>query len=305
VKVARLCWNRFWFTPASPLGLMATRVIVAGNALWLLLSRPDTPQMVAWPPEFLTAVDGPLAARFLLVGLPVSAEWALFALAHVCLGTAVIGLFPRASSAAAAILLYHFAPFEQLITGGGALWFQGLTQPILILFLLSFVAPASRTAEWSSEWRWPVAAAQVLFSLTYIWAGVGKLRYSGLAWFSSDRIRDLILAQMSKETLVTPWAAAVAASPLACWSIGGGTLIVELLWPLVLVSGRARAVLVPLAVVGHIGTAGTLGLVFLNLPLVLLFVDWDAVHRQLVGQGRPGTGPAEGRVRPIEEVRPG
>ena len=285
-------WNRFWFTPASPLGVVATRVLAAGNALWLLLSRPDIPEMVAWPPEFLTAVDRPLSVRFLLFGLPVTTEWALFALAHACLVTAMIGLLPRVSCALSAILLYHFASFEQLLTGGGALWFLGFTQPILILFVSSFTASASRARAWSGEWRWPLAAAQVLFSLTYLWAGVAKLRYAGLSWFSGDRIRDLILGQMSKETLVTPWAAAVAASPLACSSIGAGTLIVELLWPLVLVSSRARAMLVPLAVIGHVGTAATLGLVFLNLPLVLLFVDWDAVHRRLAG-GAPEGGPAE------------
>ena len=36
---ALMFWNRFWFRPASPLGMLAVRFILAANALWLVLAE--------------------------------------------------------------------------------------------------------------------------------------------------------------------------------------------------------------------------------------------------------------------------
>jgi hypothetical protein len=36
-------------------------------------------------------------------------------------------------------------------------------------------------------------------------------------------------------------------------------------------------VIIPLLVIAHVGIFLSLGIVFLNFPLILLFLDWDAL----------------------------
>lgn len=272
-------WEHHWFRTADPLGVVAVRVLAAANALWLVLSRPDLPGVLAWPAELWAGYASGSAVRFLVLVLPVAVERGLYVLLHGALVASLFGLRPRLSCGLAAVLLYHFAPFTQLM-GSGNLWFQGLTLPLLMLFIVAFAAPARLGAPPSWEHRWPLEAARFLLAASYFLAGVAKLVQVGPLWLSGDHLAQMLLLQATRQTVATPWALGLAASPAACWLGAIGTVGLELAWPLALVSRRAAGVIVPLALAGHVAIIGALGLVFLNLPLLLLFVDWDGLARR-------------------------
>src|SRR5262249_60336474 len=71
------------------------------------------------------------------------------------------------------------------------------------------------------------------------------------------------------------WAGFVASTPFLYWFIALATIPLEMLFPLVLFSHTAARILVPLMFLGHVLIVPVFGLFFFNIPLLLLFVDWD------------------------------
>lgn len=274
----RRLWERVWFRPAHPLCLAAARVLLCAQALWVLLSRPDLPEMARWPRAFLVLVRPLLPLRFGF-GLPVAAEWALFVLAHLTLLAALAGLRPRVTCLAAALLLYHFAPMEEMVAGLPHTAFGGLTVPVLGLCILSFAhAPGWRGAP-SPDYRWPFALVQLLFAFSYFFPTLAKLRFSGPAWFTGDNIHYYALGNFT--VTGAPLALALAAHPLLCRAVALGTLLLEACAPLVVVSSRVALLFVPAALLFHTGIVLTIGYFFPSLPLLLLLVDWDALGRAM------------------------
>jgi hypothetical protein len=272
-------WERVWFRPAHPLCLTATRVIVSAQALWILLSRPDLPDLVRWPAEFFVLSGRALPARFGIVGLPHAVEQGLFVVLHVALVAAVLGLRPRVSCFVSALLLYHFAPFEEVIAGLPHTAFGGLTIPVVALFVLSFALAPSRRAAPSAEFRWPFALVQLLFAFSYFFPLLAKLRFSGAGWFTADNIRYYALGNLA--VTGAPLAAWVADRPLVCRAIALGTLALEGLSPLVVLSPAAAMAFVPAALAFHIAIVLVIGYFFPSLPLLLLLLDWDGLGRRI------------------------
>lgn len=271
-------WERVWFAPAHPLCLSACRVILCAQALWILLSRPDLPDLARWPREFWVLTDRFLPLRFGL-GLPAPFEWALFVALHVSLLAALLGLRPAATCFLSALLLYHFAPFEEAIAGLPHTAFGGLTLPTVGLLLLSFARPGPWRGAPSGENRWPFALIQLLFALSYLFPTLAKLRFSGLDWYTADNIRYYLLGNHT--VTGAPLALAVAAQPLLCAAVAAGTLLLEALSPLVVVSWRFALAFVPAALLFHLGILLTIGYFFPSLPLLLLLLPWDAIGRRL------------------------
>jgi hypothetical protein len=272
-------WNDVFFKPAFPIDLTAVRVLLVVQAFWILLSRPDLPELTAWPAEFWMGVSGFTRLRFGLTG-SLFLERALFGLLHVALLAAGLGLRSRLSCLVSAILLYHFAPVEEIIVGMPHTFFGGLTVPVLGLFVLSFAEIPVRGHAASAEYRWPVALVQLLFAFTYFVAGIAKLYHGRLGWFTAETIRGFALAHWSMTE--PPWALWVADHPAVCWTIVVATALIEFLFPLAVVSPRAAAVLVPAALLFHVGIVNTMRIFSPGLPLVLLFVPWA----RLVGRAR-------------------
>jgi hypothetical protein len=272
-------WAHVFFRPAHPLGLVAARTIVCAQALWILLSRPDLPELVAWPDEFAALGGRALALRFGVMGLPLAVERGLFLLLHGVLLSALVGLRPRVSCLLAGLLLYHFAPFEELIAGLPHTAFGGLTVPTLALLLLSFAEPPSRRAAPAADYRWPLALIQLLFSFSYLFPTLAKLRFSGPGWFSAETIHYYALGNAT--VTGAPLAVWVASQPLLCEAIALGTFLVEVSAPLVVVFPAFAAAFVPAALAFHLGIVLVIGYFFPSLPLLLLLLDWDALGRRL------------------------
>lgn len=284
----RDAWEHLWFEEATPLSVAATRTIVALHSLWILLSRPDIPSLAGWPSPFLTSVPRATLVRF-AIGAPASAEWTLFTILHLALVGAAAGLLSRISCLVAGLLLYHFAPFEELIVGMPHTFFGGLTLPCLALLVLSFAPTPRRGEAPSAEYRWPVALIQLLFTFNYFFAWVAKMRFAHLQWFTAANIRNWAIENWAMSS--PPGALHIASSPMFCWLFAIGTFVLELSFPIVVVSKMARRIFVPMALLGHIGIIYTLNIMFPSLPLLLLYVNWDWVtlllRRTICGQGHP------------------
>jgi hypothetical protein len=277
-------WERAWFRPAGPAGVLAARTLLAAQALWIVLSRPDLPELTSWPSEFWLGAADVLRVRFGWLGLASGAERSLFALLHASLLCALLGIFPRAACALSGLLLYHFAPAEEIIAGIPHTAFGGLTLPVTGLLVLSFAAaPRWREAAPTPEHRWPLVLIQLLFSFSYFFPGLAKLRFAGLDWFSADNIRSWLI--LNEPITQAAWARWLASSAPACGAVAAATLALELLFPLAVFSRAAARILLPLALAFHLGILATLGYAFLSLPLLLLYLDWDRIARR-VGFGR-------------------
>jgi hypothetical protein len=271
-------WERAWFRPAHPLCLTATRAILCLQALWILLSRPDLPDLARWPAEFWVLSGRALPARFGILGLPAPGERILFLVLHAALLAALAGLRPRLSCLASGLLLYHFAPFEEAIARMPHTAFGGLTVPTLGLLVLSFADSPDRGAAPSAEYRWPFALVQLLFACGYFFPLLAKLRYSGPGWFTADNIRYYALGNLG--VTGAPLAAWVAERPVVCGAIALGTLLLEGLSPLVVLSPAAAMAFVPAALAFHLGIVLVIGYFFPSLPLLTLLLDWDRIGRR-------------------------
>ena len=274
IRRAAAIWNRTWFTPGSARMFRATRAILALQALWMILSRPDIPALTSWPAAFFPASERMMYLRFGIVRGTTAFEWVLYALLHVLLVMIVAGVPWRAVLFAAGLLLYHFAPFEEIIAGIPHTHFGGLTVPAVGLMILSFVRQP-RGEESSPDYRWPVVLIQLFFTFTYFFAFLAKLRWAGPGWFSASNMQFWALVNYGFSQ--PPLARAMASSKLICWGAAIGTLLFEALSPLAVFWTRFRVLWLAVAVLFHVGIALTLNIAYTSTPLLLLFVDWDRV----------------------------
>jgi HTTM domain len=273
-------WDAFWYAPTAARNLAVARVLLAGTALWMVLSRVDLPSVMEFPAEMWSGVGGARGARFFL-GAPLVLERTLYAALHATLVAALFGLYPRLACFASGLLLYHFAPFETIIRSPNP-YLRGLTIPTLGLLILSF---APRMERWrvfgeaaaEATPAWPLRLVQVLLCQIYFFAGYAKLVTSGLAWPAAENVRRylLLLNQGLSSTPAGSLGYAVADLAWACALLGWCALAFELAFPLVLFSRAARLVLLPLAVLFHLGNGLLFRIFFQNVFLLLVFVDWD------------------------------
>jgi hypothetical protein len=276
-------WDWFWYQPASPLGLIAARSFVSLQALWLLGSRPDLPEVLVWPQGFWAAVHPLLRARFGIGGLPVEAERLLYGAAAVALVLTCLGLVPRIAALTAGLLLYHFAPFEDVFASQGGPFFRGFSVSVAALLVLSF----ARTPRWrdapSGEYRWPLALIRLLFAFTYLFSGLSKLRAVGLAWASPQNFEGLVLGLMLPE-VQAPWAHLFIGHPLLCTLGGAAGLFMDFAFVGAVFSRLAARVIVPLVFVLHLLIFQVMGVFFPATPLLLLFLDFEKLDQRLRGR---------------------
>lgn len=288
-------WDRFWFTPDTPRNLAAARILISAHALWVLLSR-DLAGIAAAPADFWTLTVPATRLRYLLFPGHAGIEHAFQVVAALALVAAMLGVVPRVACLVAGVLLYHLAPLETFFWTPTA-YARGFEISILALVTLSASRCGDALTVWprrampapSAEYRWPVVLMQVFVAQLYVFAGWSKLHQHGLAWADPEYIRRWLLLLNQEEQLVVfrrlgLW---LASQPLACLAIGVGGFAMDLGFVLVLFSKRARMVLVPMAVLFHAVIVVTMNIFFLNVPQLLLFVDWEAVRRRR----RPGAAP--------------
>jgi hypothetical protein len=273
-------WERFWFASAGPFGLIAARIIVALTAIWLTLSRPMLPDLARWPNVFWVHVGVADRFRFLMPPLPFGAEVFLYGLLEVALLFVAAGRFVRVSAFVSALLLYHFAPFEDIIASSSGPYFRGFTLLITGLFVISFADSSHADAAPSSEYRWPLALLRLLFSFNYLLSGVSKLQWVGLRWATSANFEGLVLGMLQPDFIPAP-ALIFVGHPVLCALGGAAGFALDFLFILAVFSRRAARVIVPTTFLAHVAIRMIFGITFLAAPALLLFVNWDWVVQRL------------------------
>lgn len=288
-------WDRFWFAPGSSRNLAAVRIVIAIHALWIVLSR-DYGGVSGLPADLWSGVTTLDRVRYAIVPGHPMVEHALTVLAVVALVAVALGLATRVSCLVAGLLLYHLAPFETILWTTSP-YERGLEIAVLSLVVLA-VAPCadvwSVTARHQSqrdepwEYNWPLLLIQLFVAQVYLFSGWSKLFRVGWSWVSAENLRHWLLLFNQEDQIAVfrglgTW---LAGHPALCLLIAIGSLTLDLTFIVVLVWKRARKIYVPLAAAFHVGIFFSMNIAFLNLPQLLVFVDWEWLARRL--WNRPG-----------------
>lgn len=171
------------------------------------------------------------------------------------------------------------------------------TEHLLVLHLLVLAVgvliepPADPGGETSG---WPLNLMMAIVVLTYVLAGVAKLRWSGAEWVTGDILQNWIAIDNLRKLLFED-----IHSPIGGWlsSIGWVwfpaavlTLVVELGAPLALVPGRLRNVWLVAAWGFHVGVLALMAILFpyqLFGFAYLAFVRPDVWERRLRSNHQP------------------
>ncbi len=217
-----------------------------------------------WPPEGL----------FRLVELPVSpsiarAAQAVLVAALLC---GLVGVWTRRALAVAAIASTYVLGLPQL--SGTVVHHHHL------VWLLAILAVSPCGDAWSVDARdrggdppppsprygAPMTAARLAIAMVYFWPGVWKLRASGLAWITSDNLRN----QIWWKAFQGGWTPSppVDRWPLVCKSLAAATIGFELSFPILILLPRARRWALAAGLAFHLGTARLLHVDFPTLWLL-------------------------------------
>lgn len=149
------------------------------------------------------------------------------------------------------------------------------------------IAPA---APW--VYGYPVLLMQILLAWAYSSSALLKLRTAGLAYFSPDSLPTLaILHSLDNLHETQHRYAFLLPEYRAYMTVAVGLVLAwELLFPLAVVSKRARLPLLGFGVVFHVATRYLLNVFFpFFLAMYVVFIDWTAVAarlRRVLGRAR-------------------
>lgn len=284
---ARASWESFWFAPESAMNLAAARIVLGLQSLWILLSR-DIPALSGLPAGFWSEVAPSARWRYLLFEGHPRLELLLQSMALLALAGVVLGIRPRLCCALSGLLLYHLAPLETLFYTASP-WATGLTIVVLGLVVLA-VSPCDRALAlrrapadcepW--EYGWPLRLLQLFVAQPYLFSGWAKLMNAGPAWAAPANMRAWLLLSNQDDQLAVFTAPGlwIADRPALCLLMGVAALLFDLLFVVAVFRPRWRRVMVPAAVLFHLGILFTQNYFFLSMPLLLVFVDWSEMRRR-------------------------
>ncbi|HUQ40611.1 MAG TPA: hypothetical protein VM030_10695 [Acidimicrobiales bacterium] len=113
----------------------------------------------------------------------------------------------------------------------------------------------------SRRYGFPIRAALVVIAGSYFFAGVQKLRFSGLAWVTGDNMRHILYDAAAGTKAPTSAVSLFIADRPWLSHVGAAAILgLELAFPLILLSRRLRPVFAASAVLMHAATWLTLGL---------------------------------------------
>ena len=260
---------------------------------------------------FLDLLDQP-DARFEPVGVlsPTSAplpDWlvpALLAVAIVAGVAFTIGAGFRVAGPVLAASLLALTTYRS--SWGQLLHFENLMVIHVVIVGLSPAAAAfsldarrlQRTGPASpppasSRFGWPLRLAALATVITYVIAGLAKLRYGGTDWMLGDTLRNHVAYSASRLELLGE-----SPSPLAEWLVphawlfpplAVGSVIIELTAPVALFGRRLRNVWVVLAWTMHLAILGMMSVAFHYPLLGVAYAPFFRLERLLPGYGRSGS----------------
>lgn len=241
--------DRWWYA-AMPAERIATlRILVGGFALAYLLIR--APALIS-PAEFAPSAFAPVGpVSWLRAPLP---PWAVYA----TYGAAVVTAVPFVAGARHFLFGPLFALLLLWVTSYRSSWGMIFhTENLLALHaLLLAAAPAADARSVDARGRvpasphgrygWAVRAMCLVTVLTYVLAGVAKLRNSGVAWTSGDVLRVHIaydnLRKIELGSIHSPLGAAMVSWGWLFPPLAWLTLVFEIGAPAALLGRRVAAI---------------------------------------------------------------
>jgi hypothetical protein len=297
-------WIGLWFEPAPAERLGMSRVLFFG-ALFLFYVRQDFSNWGDVSSAFLTRVW-----LFDVLHLPLFSKDSLVILQFIwklSLAFSCIGLLTRFSTATAFLLGLYFLG---LPNNFGKV--HHYDQPLVFILGLmafsrcgdsrsvdGFVASrrGPRTAARpppSGEYTWPIRLVWLILALVFFAAGASKIRQSGLEWVASDNLATLLIQahyHFTNSDPLVPWSLQLARYESICQSLAALTILLEVGYPLVLVSRVARWVWPPGTCLMLIGIRVLMGPNFEPFLICSLFwVPWDRVEVRLTDRFRARLG---------------
>jgi hypothetical protein len=284
---------RWWFRPAPAERLAALRILVGGFALGYLVSRL---------PMFLGYGDFP-ARDFVPLGVTRLLSHPLSSGLHVALtiGTVVLAVLFVAGAGFRVVAPLFAAALLWLLTYRNSWSMPFHTENLLALHTLALAAsPAADAWSWDARRRAPPAAAEAygwplklmaaITCLTYVLAGVAKLRIGGLGWAEGEFLRDQVAVDNLRKVLLgsdpSPLAAPLLEHAWLFEVMAIATLAVELGAPLALAGGWLARVWAVSAWGFHVGVVALMAIVF-PYPLIgIAYAPLFAAERPLrwIGQ---------------------
>lgn len=281
--------DAFWFPPAPALRLAVLRVlIVAFGLFWLLAMSTtlhDTTRLAAShfrPVGVVTLIDAPLAYG---VSLGVYL---------LCLASGISTLFGwkyRVSAPVHALTLLWITSYRNswgMVFHSENLW-------VLHTLILACLPAADA---WSLDARrrptpspdplygWGPKLMAAVALLTYVLAGVAKLRNAGDAWLSGDVLLGHVawdnLRKIELGSIHSPLGAALAAWPALFAPLAWLSMAVELGAPIALFGRRLAWIWTISAWLFHLGVAALMAIVFPYPVLGIAFAPLFAVERPVL-----------------------
>jgi hypothetical protein len=262
------------FERGSARRLLVTRTLFAvliglRIALGPYRTLAGQPPALFRPPSFLR-----------LLGLDaMPSAWVIGLVQVVGVAAAVLaarGRSPRAAFVAAWLSLLFLAGLRTSL--GKVL--HNDTALLLATFPLLFADAGEDSSEEGRRSGWPLSLGLAVLCLIYFFAGVAKLRHSGLAWVTGDNMRYVMLSAWRGGKPEFPQIARlIGGSGFLARDIAGFILLLELLFPLAFLVPRARPLFAGAAVLLHVGTWFTLGIDYWlwAATAVLLLLDVSAL----------------------------
>jgi hypothetical protein len=175
-------------------------------------------------------------------------------------------------------------------------WGQLLHFENLMVLYLLIIALAPAADAWSLDARrredrpddpgesvsygFPIALAGLVLVITYVIAGLAKLRYGGLDWVFGDTLRNHVAYAAARLDLLggspSPWAGWAVRLDGVWPFVAAATIVIELGAPLVLLGGRIRTLWVLAAWLMHLGI---LVFMLIGFPFPLFFVAFAPLYR--------------------------
>jgi len=175
-------------------------------------------------------------------------------------------------------------------------WGQLLHFENLMVLYLLIVALAPSADAWSLDARrraddrrhagastvygWPIALASLVLVITYVIAGIAKLRYGGLDWVFGDTLRNHVAYAAARLDLLGGTPSPFAGLGVRLESVwpfaAAATIAIELAAPIALLGGRLRTAWVIAAWSMHLGV---LAFMLIGFPMPLFVVAFAPLFR--------------------------
>ncbi len=284
---------RWWFRPAPAERLAALRILVGGFAFLYLITR--LPMLLGYA-DFPARDFVPLGVTRLL-GHPLGSG-AHTAITIATVGLAVLftlGVWYRVSAPLFAVALLWLLTYRNS-------WSMPFhTENLLALHAIVLaMAPAAAAWSWDARRRaappaaeaygWPLRLMAAITCLTYVLAGIAKLRVGGLGWAEGEFLRDQVAVDNLRKVLLgsdpSPLATPLLEHAWLFEAMAITTLALELGAPVAMIGGRVALGWAAMAWGFHVGIVALMAIVF-PYPLAgVAYAPLFAAERPLRWLGR-------------------